>query len=297
MTTGTTTSGRPVLSVRGLSVSYGGVKAVAEADLDVPAGQLIALIGPNGAGKTTLVDAITGFVRYQGEVRLDGQDLAGLPPHRRAQLGLARTWQSIELFDDLSVRENLSVASGRVRGWRTVGELVGRLRPPSESINSALSLLGLEKLADANAADLSEGQRKLVGIARALVARPRVLCLDEPAAGLDTHESDQLGRRLRQIVDTGMPILLIDHDMNLVLEVSDHVVVLEFGTVIASGPPESVRRDPRVVAAYLGGEGELDSAGSETAGTGTAGTGTAATGTPGTGTRPADQQSPNGVAR
>ena len=276
--TALTTSGQPpVLSVRGLSVSYGGVKAVADADLDVPAGQLIALIGPNGAGKTTLIDAISGFVRYQGEVRLDGRDLAGLPPHRRAQLGLARTWQSIELFDDLSVRENLSVASGRVRGWRTFGELVGRLRPPSDSINSALSLLGLEKLADANAADLSEGQRKLVGIARALVARPRVLCLDEPAAGLDTHESDQLGRRLRQIVDTGMPILLIDHDMNLVLEVSDHVVVLEFGTVIASGPPEAVRRDPRVVAAYLGGEGELDSADTETAA--------------------ADQESPNGVAR
>jgi ABC-type branched-subunit amino acid transport system ATPase component len=268
----------PALSVRGLSVSYGGVRAVADADLDVSAGQLVALIGPNGAGKTTMVDAISGFVRYHGTVRLDGRDLSGLAPHRRAQLGLARTWQSIELFDDLSVRENLSVASGRVRGWRTVGELVGRLRPPAESINQALAVLGLEQLADANAADLSEGQRKLVGIARALVARPRVLCLDEPAAGLDTHESMRLGRQLRQIVDAGTPILLIDHDMNLVLEVSDHVVVLEFGQVIASGPPERVRRDPRVVAAYLGGEAELDSA---------AGTEQPAT----------DQESPNGVAR
>jgi ABC-type branched-subunit amino acid transport system ATPase component len=267
----------PPLSVRGLSVAYGGVRAVSDADLDVPAGQLVALIGPNGAGKTTLIDAVSGFVRYQGVVRLDGRDLAGLPPHRRAQLGLSRTWQSIELFDDLSVRENLSVASGRVRGWRTVGELLGRLRPPAESISQALSLLGLEKLADAKAADLSEGQRKLVGIARALVAQPRVLCLDEPAAGLDTHESKRLGRQLRQIVDTGMPILLIDHDMNLVLEVSDHVVVLEFGKVIASGSSERVRRDPRVIAAYLGGAGELDSAETE---------------------QPAaDQESANGAAR
>jgi branched-chain amino acid transport system ATP-binding protein len=267
----------PALSVRGLSVSYGGVRAVADADIEVSAGQLVALIGPNGAGKTTMIDAISGFVRYQGEVRLDGRDMAGLAPHRRAQLGLARTWQSIELFDDLSVRENLSVASGRVRGWRTVGELVGRLRPPAESIDQALALLGLEQMADANAADLSEGQRKLVGIARALVGRPRVLCLDEPAAGLDTHESMRLGRQLRHIVDTGTPILLIDHDMNLVLEVSDHVVVLEFGQVIASGSPEHVRHDPRVVAAYLGGEAELDSVDSEPLAAG--------------------QESPNGVAQ
>jgi ABC-type branched-subunit amino acid transport system ATPase component len=253
----------PVLSIRGLSVSYGGVRAVSDADLDVPAGQLVALIGPNGAGKTTLVDAISGFVRYQGTVQLDGRDLSGKAPHQRAQLGLARTWQSIELFDDLSVRENLSVASGRVRGWRTVGELLGRLRAPTEATEQALSLLGLEEFADANAADLSEGQRKLVGIARALVAQPRVLCLDEPAAGLDTHESTLLGQRLRQIVQAGTPILLIDHDMSLVLEVSDHVVVLEFGKVIAAGSSEHVRRDPRVVAAYLGGAGELDSPAAE----------------------------------
>jgi branched-chain amino acid transport system ATP-binding protein len=254
-------TGEPVLSVRGLSVSYGGVRALADVDLDVPPGQLCALIGPNGAGKTTLIDAITGFVRYAGTVRLDGRELSGKAPHQRAQLGLTRTWQSIELFDDLSVRENLSVASGRVKGWRAVRELFGRPQPPSEDIAAALAVLGLEEFIDANAADLSEGQRKLVGIARALVARPKLLCLDEPAAGLDTHESALLGQRLRQIVDTGMPILLIDHDMSLVLEVSDHVVVLEFGKVIAAGPSEQIRRDPKVVAAYLGGEGELDAPG------------------------------------
>jgi branched-chain amino acid transport system ATP-binding protein len=249
-----------VLSVRGLSVSYGGVRAVSGVDLDVLEGQLVALIGPNGAGKTTLIDAISGFVRYQGTVLLAGQDLSGRAPHQRAQLGLARTWQSIELFDDLSVRENLSVASGRVPVAQMLRELVGRPRALDAAIGDALALLGLEAFASANAADLSEGQRKLVGIARALVARPRLLCLDEPAAGLDTHESRQLGQRLRQIVDAGTPILLIDHDMGLVLEVSDHVVVLEFGQVIASGASEQVRRDARVVAAYLGGAGELDAA-------------------------------------
>ncbi len=248
-----------VLSVRGLGVSYGGVRAVANVDLDVSSGQLVALIGPNGAGKTTFVDAVSGFVSCQGTVLMDGRDMAGKAPHQRAQWGLARTWQSIELFDDLSVRENLSVASGRISAWKTLRELVGRSNLAQPAIEEALALLGLEDVADANAADLPEGQRKLLGIARALVARPRVLCLDEPAAGLDTNESRELGRRLRQIVDAGTPILLIDHDMGLVLGVSDHVVVLEFGEVIAAGTSEQVRRDPRVIAAYLGGAAELDS--------------------------------------
>ena len=248
-----------MLAVRGLSVSYGGVRALSQVDLDVAPGQLVALIGPNGAGKTTFVDAIGGFVGCQGSVTLDGRDLTAQPPHRRVQLGLTRTWQSIELFDDLSVRENLSVASGRQSMGRTFGELLGRTRVDDVAIMEALSVLGIEEFVDANAADLSEGQRKLVGIARALVGRPRLLCLDEPAAGLDTNESEQLGDCLRRIVDAGTPILLIDHDMGLVLGVSDHVVVLEFGQVIASGTSEHVRHDPRVIAAYLGGEGELDS--------------------------------------
>lgn len=249
-----------VLSVRGLSVSYGGVRAVQDVDLDVRESQLVALIGPNGAGKTTFVDAITGFTNCRGRVTLDGKDLGGRAPHERAQLGLVRTWQSIELFDDLSVRENLAVAMGRVPVRRTARELFGRGLGKLAAVEESLATLALEDFADANAADLSEGQRKLVGIARALVSRPRVLCLDEPAAGLDTNESDELGRRLRRVVEAGTPILLIDHDMGLVLGVSDHVVVLEFGKVIAAGAPEHVRSDPRVVAAYLGGEDEPASA-------------------------------------
>jgi branched-chain amino acid transport system ATP-binding protein len=241
-----------VLKATGVSVSFGGVHAVVDVDLEVPEGRLVGLIGPNGAGKTTFIDAITGFVRYRGGVELDGQDLTGLPPHTRARLGLARTWQSIELFDDLTVRENLYVASHRPSVARTVKEVVSTPDQGSAEIAPVLELLGLEKVVDELPTELSQGQRKLVGIARALVAEPRVVCLDEPAAGLDTTESEELGRRLRGLVDAGQSMLLVDHDMGLVLGICDEVVVLEFGKVIARGAPDVVRRDERVIAAYLG---------------------------------------------
>jgi branched-chain amino acid transport system ATP-binding protein len=243
----------PVLDVARLSVRFGGVHALSEVDLQVEDGQLIGLIGPNGAGKTTLVDAVTGFVGYSGRAGLDGRDLAGLPPHVRAGLGLARTWQSSELFDDLSVAENLAVASRRPSPWEAIRELV-RNQPAADrgAIDEALELVELGWAADLMPGDLSQGQRKLVGIARAVAMQPRVLCLDEPAAGLDTGESEELGRRLRGLVDAGSSMLLIDHDMGLVLSICDVIVVLEFGKVIATGPPDVVRRDPRVVTAYLG---------------------------------------------
>ncbi len=255
----------PVLKATGVSVSFGGVRAVVDVDLNVGAGRLVGLIGPNGAGKTTFIDAITGFVRSRGRVELDGRDLTGLPPHARARLGLARTWQSIELFDDLSVRENLLVASYRPSVLQTLREAVTRPAPGPAEIEPVLELLGLQALADELPGELSQGQRKLVGIARALVAQPRVVCLDEPAAGLDTGESEELGRRLRSLADGGQSMLLVDHDMGLVLGICDEVVVLEFGEVIARGAPEAVRRDERVVAAYLGNAavalaGQLDSA-------------------------------------
>jgi branched-chain amino acid transport system ATP-binding protein len=227
-----------VLAAHDVSVSFGGLRALVDVDLEVGEGQLVGLIGPNGAGKTTFIDAISGFVRSRGRVELDGRELSSLPPHTRARLGLARTWQSVELFDDLTVLENLTVAAPR-RSLPTKAE-------------ETLALFGLELLAGAMPSELSQTQRKVVGLARALAAEPRILCLDEPAAGLDVNESEELGRRLRELVDGGTPILLVDHDMGLVLGISDHVVALEFGKVIASGPPESVRRDPQVVAAYLG---------------------------------------------
>jgi branched-chain amino acid transport system ATP-binding protein len=242
----------PVLQATGISVSFGGVHAVVDVDLEVGESALVGLIGPNGAGKTTFIDAVTGFVRCGGRVKLDGHELTRLPPHARARLGLTRTWQSVELFDDLSIRENLLVASQRPSIRRTLKEVVFVPDDGAAEIDSLLGLLGLEAVADELPADLSQGQRKLVGIARALVARPRLVCLDEPAAGLDTQESAELGRRLRGLADAGQAMLLIDHDMGLVLGICDEVVVLEFGKVIARGTPDVVRRDPQVVAAYLG---------------------------------------------
>jgi branched-chain amino acid transport system ATP-binding protein len=242
----------PVLQTKGVSVSFGGVRALIDVDLDVGEGQLVGLIGPNGAGKTTFIDAISGFVTARGTMELDGRDISRLAPHRRARLGLARTWQSVELFDDLTVRENLTVASHNPSVLDTLKEMVWGAAVSTEEADAALALLGIESLAETMPAELSQAQRKLVGIARALAARPRVICLDEPAAGLDTNESAHLAGRLRQVVDGGTSMLLVDHDMGLVLGISDHVVVLEFGDVIASGAPDEVRRDERVIAAYLG---------------------------------------------
>jgi branched-chain amino acid transport system ATP-binding protein len=241
-----------VLTAQGISVSFGGLRAVDEVDLDVSEGQLVGLIGPNGAGKTTFIDAISGFVPYKGRVELDGRALDKLPAHVRARRGLARTWQSIELFDDLSVRENLTVSSYRPSAWQTFKEVLSRPVTSTKAADAALELLGLGPIADEMPSDLTQGQRKLVGIARSLAAEPRLVCLDEPAAGLDAREGEELARHLRGVVDAGMPMLLVDHDMGLVLGISDYVVVLEFGQVIAQGPPEVVRRDPRVIEAYLG---------------------------------------------
>jgi branched-chain amino acid transport system ATP-binding protein len=223
-----------VFSARGVSVSFGGVRAVAGVDLDIEAGQLVGLIGPNGAGKTTFIDAITGFVRYEGEVALAGVSLNGLAPHARARRGLARTWQTVELFDDLTVRENLTVAA------------------KDGAVGDELRLLDLEAVAEAMPWELTQAERKRAGIGRALVARPRLLCLDEPAAGLDARQSRELGRLLPGIAGSGTAVLLVDHDMGLVLSSCHRVVVLDSGSVIAQGTPAQVRGDERVIAAYLG---------------------------------------------
>ena len=248
-----------VLSARGVSVSFGGVHAVVDVDLDVEPAELVGLIGPNGAGKTTFVDAVTGFVSHRGTVALDGTDITDASPHARARRGLARTWQAIELFDDLTVRENLTVSAHQPSLKSTLKELFVRPMARSREVDEALEVFALEQLAEATPSELTQGQRKLVAVARALAARPKLLCLDEPAAGLDARESETFGGHLREIVNRGTPILLIDHDMGLVLGISDRVVVLEFGRVIAVGTPSEVRADPKVVAAYLGSAaGEME---------------------------------------
>jgi branched-chain amino acid transport system ATP-binding protein len=244
-----------VLEARGVSVSFGGLQALLDVDLSVEPGQLLGLIGPNGAGKTTFIDAISGFVGYRGSVLLDGRDLSGKSPHERSRLGLARTWQSIELFDDLTVRENVAVAAYHPSAWGAVRRALTKGNDGAERVDHALRVFELEPRSEAMPSELSQAERKLVGMARALAAAPRLLCLDEPAAGLDSNESEALGRHLREIADGGTATLLIDHDMGLVLSISDYVVVLEFGKVIAEGTPDSVRRDQNVIAAYLGSAG------------------------------------------
>jgi branched-chain amino acid transport system ATP-binding protein len=226
-----------VFRASGVSVSFGGVHAVAGVDLEIAEGELVGLIGPNGAGKTTFIDAVTGFVRCEGSVELAGTRLDGMPPHVRAQRGLARTWQTVELFDDLSVRENLTVAAKGGKG---------------ASVDQELELLDLKAVADSMPWELTQAERKRAGIGRALVARPRLLLLDEPAAGLDVRQSKELGELLPGIARTGTAVLLVDHDMGLVLSVCHRVVVLDAGSVIAQGTPAQIRGDDQVIAAYLG---------------------------------------------
>jgi branched-chain amino acid transport system ATP-binding protein len=242
-----------LLVTRELSVTFGGLRAVDALDLAVEEGQIVGLIGPNGAGKTTFIDAITGFVPCSGRIEFDGCDIAGQPAHRRARAGVARTWQSLQLFGDLTVAENLQVAAERPRAPSFLADLVRPARSRQrDAVDEALELLDLSQLADRMPSDLTHGQRKLVGVARTLSARPRLVCMDEPAAGLDTGESEALGRRLRAMAASGTTMLLVDHDMGLVLGVCDHVYVIDFGRLIAKGTPAEIRRDRAVIDAYLG---------------------------------------------
>jgi branched-chain amino acid transport system ATP-binding protein len=246
----------PLLETRGLAVSFGGLRAVDRVDLAVPAGGIVGLIGPNGAGKTTFIDALTGFVPSRGSIRFAGTELAGSTPDRRARAGLGRTWQSLELFDDLTVDDNLRVAAERQSAGRFLADLVRPARRRSRAdVDFALDVLGLGDLADRMPTEISQGQRKLVSAARALAARPQLVCMDEPAAGLDTAESSAFGDQLRRIRDAGITVLLVDHDMGLVLDVCDLVYVIEFGRRIAVGPPAEIVRDAVVIEAYLGAAG------------------------------------------
>jgi ABC-type branched-subunit amino acid transport system ATPase component/ABC-type branched-subunit amino acid transport system permease subunit len=225
-----------VLDVEHLTVRYGGVVAVNDVSLQVDAGSVVGLIGPNGAGKTSVIDAITGFARADGTVRVLGRNVENERPHQRVRAGLARTFQSLELYDDLTVDENVGAAAAGV----------------GQAVTRALDLVGIAKLADRPAGELSQGERQLVSIARACAADPKLLLLDEPAAGLDTTETKWLGERIRTIASTGVGMLLVDHDVSLVLSVCDYIYVLDFGKVIAAGDPAAIRADRTVAAAYLG---------------------------------------------
>jgi branched-chain amino acid transport system ATP-binding protein len=246
-------TGGELLETVDLGVHYGGVVAVDGVDLAVGSGELVGLIGPNGAGKTTTVDAISGFAAHTGRVRLSGVDVSDRAAHQRARAGLARTWQSVELFEDLTVRQHCEVAANRAGLTDLVLDAVRpKRRRNLPTVESAIEAMDLAEVADQRPTELPHGTQKLVGVARALSAGPTLLLLDEPAAGLDSVESGRFGQRLRRVVEAGTGALLIDHDTQLVMDVCDRVYVLDFGSVIAVGPPEQIRSDPRVVEAYLG---------------------------------------------
>lgn len=244
-----------LLQTTDLTVQFGGLKACNEISLDVQRGELLGLIGPNGAGKTTFINAITGFVPHSGSVMFEGDEISGLPPHRVAHKGLTRTWQSLELFDDISVRANLDVAATRLTPGVAIKDYFGRSQRIAERVDATIDALEMHEIEYAQPNDLSMGYRKLVGVARALVADTELVLLDEPAAGLDRSETEWLAQKLREIIDFGISVLLVDHDMGLVLNVCDRIHVIDFGKTIAVGAPAEIRNDDAVIAAYLGSTG------------------------------------------
>jgi len=241
-----------LLHAEGLTVAFGGVKACDGISLDVHEGELLGLIGPNGAGKTTFINAVTGFVPWSGTITFDGSELKGLPPHRIAHRGLSRTWQSLELFGDISVRANLEVAATKLTPTMAIRDYFGSSQRVAERVDQTIEALEMEDIVNARPDDLSMGYRKLVGVARALVAQTKLVLLDEPAAGLDRTETTWLAEKLRQVIDYGISVLLVDHDMGLVLNVSDRIHVIDFGKTIAIGTPDEIRDNPAVIGAYLG---------------------------------------------
>ena len=251
------------LSCTGVTVRFGGLVAVRDVDLAVPPAAIVGLVGPNGAGKTTLFGVLSGLLRpAQGRVRLDGVDITDLRPQLRAPRGLARTFQHPELFTGLTVRDHLVLAyrlkHAKRRVWADMFTM-GSLRPeePDErtSVDGLIELLGLGGVAHRPALGLPLGVARLLELGRALAASPTVLLLDEPSSGLDSSETEQFESSLRRVSrDRGISVLLVEHDVDLVMRMSSTVYVLDFGLVIASGPPEAVRADPAVRAAYLGEE-------------------------------------------
>ena len=249
-----------LLEIERVTVRFGGVQALDAVDLRLNRGEILGLIGPNGAGKTTLFNCVTGVVRPDdGRIRYDGRDITHLKPHRRARLGIARTFQNLQLFSRLTVLENLMVP---IDAFSRRGMLADAMKLPVaryeerravEHACALLHFLGILDRAEALAGDLPVGLQRRLELGRALALRPALLLLDEPAAGLDGHETAELAVLLSRIRERfALSMLLVDHDMALVMQVCDHIYVLDFGELIAGGSPQQIRENPEVIRAYLG---------------------------------------------
>lgn len=250
---------KKLLEIKDINVKFGGVTALNNVNLHVNEGEIAALIGPNGAGKTTVFNIVTGYyTATSGDVVLDGESISGLRPYKIARKGLGRTFQNIRLFGDMTAAENVATAADSLNKSGLVGALFGvprSRRDEKDSMEKAHELLrfiGLDHRAEQMAKNLPYGDQRRLEIARALALNPKVLLLDEPAAGFNPQEKVELGDLIRKIRDRGFAVLLIEHDMSLVMKISDRISVLDFGQKIAEGAPSEIQNSQRVIDAYLG---------------------------------------------
>ena len=250
---------KKLLEIKDINVKFGGVTALNNVNLHVNEGEIAALIGPNGAGKTTVFNIVTGYYTpTSGDVVLDGESISGLRPYKIARKGLGRTFQNIRLFGDMTAAENVATAADSLNKSGLVGALFGAPRSrrdekdSMEKANELLRFIGLDHRAEQMAKNLPYGDQRRLEIARALALNPKVLLLDEPAAGFNPQEKVELGELIRKIRDRGFAVLLIEHDMSLVMKISDRISVLDFGQKIAEGSPSEIQNSQRVIDAYLG---------------------------------------------